>query len=247
MQRFNATMAAHLPPDFAPDADPAVAWYAVLHLPYMLRFQGLRITTFAASIALSQRPEMHADADEGLRGALRFYDTAAGLIRDPQASLAPHPACVKLIADATRPEVFQAIDGFRAVAGQLVDQALARDATPEAYDAVLNHTYDVLAPAMEALVQRMAAADRMRTRETRGIAHGVRDDAARACAQIRSVARTVRIISINAGVEAAHAGAAGRAFSVIAGEIKALSEQTTAASAAIESAVGAITKRLDET
>jgi len=53
----------------------------------------------------------------------------------------------------------------------------------------------------------------------------MRQEGDEAVARIRSVSQMVRLISLNASVEAAHAGAAGKSFGVIAGEVKALSEQ----------------------
>lgn len=50
-------------------------------------------------------------------------------------------------------------------------------------------------------------------------------------ASINSVAREIQLISINAGVEAARSGAAGRGFAVIANAVKDLAEQTRAATA----------------
>jgi methyl-accepting chemotaxis protein len=50
-------------------------------------------------------------------------------------------------------------------------------------------------------------------------------------AAINSVAREIQLISINAGVEAARSGVAGRGFAVIANAIKDLAEQTRAATA----------------
>lgn len=48
--------------------------------------------------------------------------------------------------------------------------------------------------------------------------------------RIEEIARTVRLISLNARVEAARAGEHGIAFGIIAEEIKFLSEQTEEAS-----------------
>ncbi|PSC06677.1 chemotaxis protein [Alsobacter soli] len=50
-------------------------------------------------------------------------------------------------------------------------------------------------------------------------------------AAINSVAREIQLIAINAGVEAARSGAAGRGFAVIANAVKDLAEQTRAATA----------------
>ncbi|MEM1342087.1 MAG: methyl-accepting chemotaxis protein [Pseudomonadota bacterium] len=55
-------------------------------------------------------------------------------------------------------------------------------------------------------------------------------DAKSAMTRIDAISRSVRLISLNAAVEAARVGDAGRGFSVIAGEIKTLAEAIASAS-----------------
>ena len=70
---------------------------------------------------------------------------------------------------------------------------------------------------------------------------------------IQSITREIQLLSINAGVEAARSGEAGKGFAVIAAAVKALAEQTrdaTAASAAqldlLVKAVDAVARRSQE-
>ncbi|NCB31502.1 MAG: 4Fe-4S dicluster domain-containing protein [Clostridia bacterium] len=62
-------------------------------------------------------------------------------------------------------------------------------------------------------------------------------DMAAAVETIRSVARTTKLLSLNAAIEAARAGSAGRTFHVVAEEIKKLAENSAEASERIETMV----------
>ncbi|MEM9798365.1 MAG: methyl-accepting chemotaxis protein [Pseudomonadota bacterium] len=58
--------------------------------------------------------------------------------------------------------------------------------------------------------------------------------------EITDIAKTIRLISLNARIEAARAGTAGRAFGVIAEEIKLLSDRTTMATDEVGRGIDAI-------
>ena len=74
-----------------------------------------------------------------------------------------------------------------------------------------------------------------------------RSDIARFADQIEVISATTRLLSLNAAVEAARAGIAGRGFSVIANSVRKLSEDTQQAALQIRRASEDITRQLGAT
>jgi methyl-accepting chemotaxis protein len=83
--------------------------------------------------------------------------------------------------------------------------------------------------------------------ETTKALHRSRSDIARFADQIEGISATTRLLSLNAAVEAARAGVAGRGFSVIANSVRSLSEDTQQAALQIRRASEDITKQLSAT
>lgn len=63
---------------------------------------------------------------------------------------------------------------------------------------------------------------------------------------IQSITREIQLLSINAGVEAARSGAAGRGFAVIAAAVKTLAEQTREATTTSAKQLDTLVKTVDE-
>lgn len=74
-----------------------------------------------------------------------------------------------------------------------------------------------------------------------------RSDIARFADEIETISATTRLLSLNAAVEAARAGSAGRGFSVIASSVRKLSEDTAQAALQIRRASEDITRQLGAT
>jgi methyl-accepting chemotaxis protein len=96
----------------------------------------------------------------------------------------------------------------------------------------------------------MSAQAVTRARDTDAIVNGLSADAEQIgeiVGLINSIAEQTNLLALNATIEAARAGEAGRGFAVVASEIKALASQTSQATIAINERVGAIQSVTRET
>lgn len=64
--------------------------------------------------------------------------------------------------------------------------------------------------------------------------------------EIEAIAKQTRLLALNATIEAARAGEAGKGFGVVAGEVKALAQQTSNATAHIEDTVADLEKLIGD-
>ena len=69
------------------------------------------------------------------------------------------------------------------------------------------------------------------------LSRGVKLNHPEAIALINDIAEKTNVLALNAAIEAAHAGDAGRGFSVVAKEVKALAAQTVSSTAKIQELV----------
>lgn len=221
-------------------AGSAEAIRAALVLPGQIRAHGARIAMFIGAAMLAQDGAMKADAMGGLARAIRGFDAVRDLFADWRRRDGLHPDLAPLfVAMRARDSgAIKAIDAYRAVVGAAYEEIARKgDIDPAIFDEVMRVAYATFHPAMLGLSQRMSEAGQAARNRADQSAREAQARALDARERIDTIARTVRLISLNARVEAAHAGDAGRAFGVIAEEIKALSEQTEAVSAELGDSV----------
>ena len=246
MSAIGITSSSSLPPDLAAGAPSWLAVRAAMTLPNILRMHGLRVAVFAASYASTRDEAMRARAITSFAECVALIDRFDAMLFEPERHLPHQPDAAALLRRAVDavPGAREPMDRFRATLDP-VAAAMPEGPLPfETVDAIVLAGATQFTPILARLEGAMRAAHDAERDGAQDLAHVAEREAASACADIRRIARTVGIISINAGVEAARAGEHGRAFAVIAGEIKALSEQTKEASGRIGGAVDRIMARV---
>ena len=241
------------PPDLSIEIAPLLladmsasdALRAALQVPLHLRFYGMRASTLLASVLLVRDAELRAQSAAWLDDVLQGYAALAGLL-DAVPGRAPeglHPIVVEIVADVMprHPDARDAIRGYEALVREHARRIDAGGEPPaDGFDEVMRFLCITFHPAVRRLSSAMAEAGESFRARRDIAAMRARDRALEARGRIDDISRTVRLISLNARVEAARAGGAGRAFGVIAEEIKSLSEQTEAASEELAASVQAM-------
>ena len=139
-----------------------------------------------------------------------------------------------------------------------LQEATARQSTVmEESTQAMNHLFDKAGENVQVADAQSAALDTLKS-DSRTVEKNIRQTVdslvklSKAGDEIRSivevisnVAERTQLLSLNAAIEAAHAGSAGRGFSVVAGEIRKLSEQTGKQVAQINQQVDLIVKELE--
>ncbi|MEM6479703.1 MAG: methyl-accepting chemotaxis protein [Pseudomonadota bacterium] len=215
------------------DASDQHAFAAMQSLPVLLRTHCIRTCMFSSVCKLSQDRESVASATRGAVRALEGFDRLQSALvgRGPlpelnEAALAwmrdvadrhPHTLSVLTEFGARARRVVTALDAERAIDPAEIEELIAYVYSHFHYAAV------ELSEAIEAAHAAIREEERLRAKAAQSSAEGAMD-------RIDTISKTVRLIALNAAVEAARAGEAGRGFSVIAQEIKSLSEATEAAS-----------------
>lgn len=209
--------------------DGAAALRAADDMVFRLRTFSIRFAMFMGAALLSDDDGMHAAALDGMARSREGHGLAFDLICRGHSVRPAHPeaaATFETVRDNHPDEIRIATEYGRQTA-DILGRFRGDDPPDRAeFNRFLVFSYEAYAPAIMRIGLGVSAECARRRDVGDAGARGALERARAARLRIQSIARTVRLISINASVEAARAGDAGRSFAVIAREIGALSEQT---------------------
>ncbi len=163
---------------------------------------------------------MLGDLWESLADVASDITAVSGRIEDHAGEFATLRAAAETMT-GTNSEIRESAQ----VANQVSD--MVRDQTREAQTAM-----NTAADQIRALVQSVQKVEDRLMRLEQSLAR-----VSQVSGEIDSIAKQTRMLALNATIEAARAGEAGKGFGVVAGEVKALAQQTSNATAHIEETV----------
>lgn len=181
-----------------------------------------------------------ARARAGLDDVMRYFDLGADIPEYDAQALTWFRTCLNRAPQKSEP--------FRITARMLHDlQQVAVAGDPsirqvhrETSHYIMTHLGPEIVGLLDILNTEVEEQEQTRVR----YAADMHAKADAAVADIKSISQMVRLISLNASVEAARAGDAGRAFGVIASEVKAMSEAIQTSAATVTNTVRDLTDRL---
>ncbi|MEO0677391.1 MAG: methyl-accepting chemotaxis protein [Pseudomonadota bacterium] len=219
-----------------------MACTAMAELPTQLRATGHWLVQFTLLKGIArtdkERERLERDIAVALaeyRGITAFFDPSRDLPSENQEALAWFR---ERLAACPR-----AAEAFLGLAQRVEALIRTTDEHPggaaDAHFALISYAIETFAPRLTAFVEELERGKAKLLSDRIETLMAARGEADTAITRITDISRTISLIAINATVEAARAGDAGRGFSVIAGEIKSLSEQTRIAATDV---TGAITR-----
>lgn len=232
MPAYNANFEIALPADLLRGASASAAIRAAIGLPVDLRSQGVRLVMFSGAALLARDESMLKAAEISFRRAIEGYETLLAMLKDNRRQDQLHPDAAFVIATGLKavPAAIAAFDRLLDRARH-VGRSLDRGGRPDHddYDSLIRIGYTEVHPAALALGEAMNEGGRILRNDLAEAAEAAQRRASAARGRINAITRTIRMISLNARVEATRTGPAGRAFGIIAEEIRTLSEQTEVA------------------
>lgn len=233
-----------LPPELFQSVDALAAMRAATQLAGIGKSLALRIGLFAVTVMVTTNPEMRDRAYAALRTVGEQLQRFAAFLKRPEQEGAVHPLVQSILRTAAsqRGEGEAALTTMARLAIRAAEDGADGVALTEARLNQMMQVAHVQFPAWSQAFARTVeeGVDRARAELDRNVEQS-RRSAEQSRDRIAQIARAIRLIALNARVEASRAGEAGRAFGVLADEIKSLSEQTSAASQEVQKDIARIT------
>ncbi|MEL7301242.1 MAG: methyl-accepting chemotaxis protein [Pseudomonadota bacterium] len=243
MGQYDVHFDIGFPPAIGRDANTELARSMMADLPTLIRGHCIRICMFSSVAKISSSVEGKSSAIRGAARALQGLKNMERAIigRAPIPELnAEALGWVRGVADA-HSDTLAPLSEYRRRAESIVaDLTTTGDVDTQKIEGLIAFAYSTVHFAAVDLTEAIQAAHLDYIETSRVKAETARGAARDAVDRIDTISRTVRLIALNAAVEAARAGEAGRGFSVIAQEIKSLSEATEAASSDVRRSIDGI-------
>jgi hypothetical protein len=244
----SSTFEVTLPPELFQTVDALGAVRGATQLAELAKYLALRTGLFLGAAMIGSTPEMKERAYDALRAVGEQMVRFSRFLADPSKEGEVHPVVDAILREAAAKRSSSA--DVLARMGQMTQRIASRGMEGQHLtEAQLEEVIDLahgdfilwskaFAATVDEGVARARADLAKKVEESRRNAEKSRD-------RIAQIARVIRLIALNARVEASRAGEAGRAFGVLADEIKALSEQTSAASQEVQRDIARITAILE--
>jgi len=193
-----------------------------------IKNDGARLTAYLFARLAARNEDETNIADEGINRCIAPLTLALEALLDPTPLDGMDPDALRWMRNELHNDE-TCLTGVKALNGHLrkfIDSVSAnQNVSVDDIFASLNVVKNQFIPPFEAFIGHLKSQiQTQRDERVSGIQDGT-SRAKRGVERIDEIARTVRMVSINAQIEAARAGEHGRAFSIIAQEINALSDE----------------------
>lgn len=248
MSKLAFNIETDLPPNLGSDAPDWLARVVAAELPKTLRANAVRLALYFAVYHIMAGDEDRAAAEKGIARAIEAFSKILAVL-DPDRSVEGVNqnalAWTRAVTSQYREEL-RLISGLKTLAEDKLKALNGHAADPASvFSDIIHYTYAEFHTSAMAILEAMNAAldEDRQSRMTNNL--NSQEQATEAANQIETVSKRIRLISINAAIEAARAGDTGKSFAVIAQEVKALAEETGDASRAVRDQMDTLRGSID--